>query len=227
MKPFLKRRAALAGLMILAFAPLVSTSDAWADTGKTVPATKVFPFLESMLKVPPAERARIKVTYALRSGGKPATGIKATLIEAGGARIPLPMDDQGRFERLPTLAQLQAKAQLNLDVPANAKFGTAMLLDPVLKPAAEYDARELVATVDESNSAIRKAAGAMALMAPQMTGLAFKGATSGQVIFPNGSTQPLPTDGGAVVYRLGQYKGAARVRLAKTPSLVDFHDKKK
>lgn len=222
MSLILKRRGALAGLMLLALAPL-----AQADAGKTAPATKVFPFLEAMLKVPPAERARIKVTYALRREGKPAAGVKATLIEASGARTLLPIDDKGRFERLPTLAQLQAKAQLNLDVPADAKFGTAMLLDPVLKPAAEYDARELVATVEESNSAIRKAAGAMALMAPQMSGLAFVKAESGVAVFPNGSSKPLPVNAGAVVFRPDDFKGATRVRLAKTPAAVDYYDKKK
>ncbi|WP_089930009.1 DUF2987 domain-containing protein [Caulobacter sp. UNC279MFTsu5.1] len=218
----MKRRAALAGLMILVLAP-----PAHADAGKTVPATKVFPFLESMLKLQPAERARIKVTYALRRDGKPAAGVKAALIEASGARTPLPIDDQGRFERLPTLAQLQAKAQLHLDVPADAKFGTAMLLDPVLKPATEYDSRELAATVEESNSAIRKAAGAMALMAPQMEGLAFKKAESGVAVFPDGSARPLPSDAGTVVFEPGQFKGAARVRLAKIPAAVDYYDKKK
>ena len=222
----LKRRAALAGL-ILTLAPLTLASEVWADAGKTVPATKVFPFLEAMLKVPAAERARIKVTYALRREGKPAGGVKATLIEAGGARTLLPIDDKGRFERLPTLAQLQAKAQLNLDVPADAKFGTAMLLDPVLKPAAEYDARELVATVEESNSAIRKAAGPMALMAPQMTGLAFLKAESGVALFPKGSSKPLSVNAGTVVFRPDDFKGASRVRLAKVPSAVDYYDKKK
>lgn len=210
------------GLTVLALAPL-----AQADAGKTVPATKVFPFLESMLKLSPAERARIKVTYALRRDGKPAAGVKAALIEAGGARTPLPIDDQGRFERLPTLAQLQAKAQLHLDVPADTKFGTAMLLDPVLKPSTEYDSRELVATVEESNSAIRKAAGAMALLAPQMEGLAFQKAESGVAIFPNGSSRPLPSEAGAVLFEPSQFKGAARVRLAKTPTAVDYYDKKK
>lgn len=218
----MNRRAALAGLMFLALAPL-----AHADGGRTVPAGKVFPFLESMLKVPPAERARIKVTYALRRDGKPAVGVKATLVEANGTRTPLPMDDRGRFERLPTLAQLQAKAQVNLDVPADAKFGAAMQLEPVLKPAAEYDARELVATVEESNSAIRKAAGAMALMAPQMTGLAFLKAESGVAMFPDGSSKPLPVNAGTVVFRPDDFKGASRVRLAKVPASVDYYDKKK
>jgi hypothetical protein len=67
----------------------------------------------------------------------------------------------------------------------------------------------------------------MAMMAPQMTGLAFAKAESGVVVFPNGSSQPLPVVDGAVVYRSGVYKGAARVRLAKTPTVVDFYDKKK
>lgn len=218
----MKRRAALAGLMILGLAPL-----AHADAGKTVPATKVFPFLEALLKLPPADRARIKVTYALRRDGKPAAGVKAALIEASGARTPLPIDDQGRFERLPTLAQLQAKAQLHLDVPAAAKFGTAMLLDPVLKPSTDYDARELVTTVEESNGAIRKAAGAMALMAPQMEGLSFQKAESGVAVFPNGSSRPLPSDAGAVIFEPDQFKGATRVRLAKIPTAVDYYDRKK
>jgi hypothetical protein len=227
MRTSLKRRAALVGLMALALAPLGPISNAWADAGKIVPATKVFPFLEAMLKLPPTERARIKVTYALRRDGKPAAGVKAALIETNGARTPLPIDDQGRFERLPTLAQLQAKAQLHLDAPADAKFGTAMLLDPVLKASADYDSRELAATVEESNTAIRKAAGAMALMAPQMEGLAFKKAESGVAIFPNGSSRPLPSEAGTVVFEPGQFKGAARVRLAKTPTAVDYYDKKK
>jgi hypothetical protein len=218
----LTRRAA-ATLIALA---LVATT-AQADTGKTAPATKVFTFLEAFLKIPPAERARIRVSYALRRDGKPATGVKATLVEASGARTLLPIDGEGRFERTPTLAQLQAKAQVAFDVPADTKFGTAMLLDPVLKPAAEYDARELVATVEESNAAIRKAAGPMAMMAPRMEGLSFLKAESGVALFPNGSTKPLPVAAGAVVFEPDAFKGATRVRLAKTPTVVDYYDKKK
>ena len=221
------RRAAVTSLIALAIVSAAPFSVARAETGKLVPATKVFSFLEAFLKVPAAERARIKVTYALRRDGKPAPGIKATLVEASGARTPLPMDGEGRFERTPTLAQLQAKAQVAFDVPADAKFGVAMLLDPVLKPAADYDARELVATVEDSNAAIRKAAGPMAMMAPQMDGLTFLKAESGVAMFPNGSTKPLPASAGTVIFEPDQFKGASRVRLAKVPSAVDYYDKKK
>ncbi|MFZ0269651.1 hypothetical protein [Caulobacter sp.] len=213
----------------LAALTLVSTipSAVRADGGKIAPATKVFSFLEAFLKLPAAERSRIKLSYALLRDGKRAAGLKATLIEAGGVRTPLPIDGEGRFERMPTLAQLQAKAQVSFDVPADTKLGSSMLLDPVLKPAAEYDARELVATVEDSNRAIRKAAGLMAMMAPHMDGLKFLAADSGVAIFPNGSSKPLPADAGAVVFEPGQFKGASRVRLAKTPSAVDYYVAKK
>lgn len=226
MSPSLNRRGAATALISLVLVSSIPLSARAAD-GKVAPATKVFSFLEAFLKVPPAERARIKLTYALMRDGKRATGVKATLIEAGGARTPLPLDAEGRFERTPTLAQLQAKAQVGFDVPADTKLGSTMLLDPVLKPAAEYDARELVATVEDSNKAIRKAAGPMALMAPQMDGLKFLAVDSGVAIFPNGSSKPLPARAGAVVFEAYQFKGASRVRLAKTPSAVDYYIKKK
>jgi hypothetical protein len=221
------RRAAAPALVALALASATLSSAAWADAGKTAPATKVYAFLEGFLKVPAAERARIKVTYRLLRDGKPATGVKATLVEAGGARTPWPIDDRGRFERTPTLAQLQGKAQINFDVPADTKFSSTMLLDPVLKAQAEYDARELATTVDESNNVIRKAAGAMAMMAPQMEGLVFRKAESGVAVFPDGSVKPLPADAGAVIFEPNQFKGASRVRLARTPTDVDYYDKKK
>ena len=221
-----KRRAVASALMFLALVSAIPFA-AKADAGKVAPATKVFAFLEAFLKVPAAERSRIKVSYALLREGKPATGVKATLIEANGVRTPLPIDGLGRFEHAPTLAQLQAKAQISFDVPADTKLGSRMLLDPVLKPAAEYDARELVATVEDSNRAIRKAAGPMALMAPQMDGLKFTTVDSGVAIFPNGSSKPLPVNAGAVVFEPGQLKGASRVRLAKAPSAVDYYVVKK
>lgn len=226
MSPSLNRRVAASVLVSLALASAIPSAAQAAD-GKIAPATKVFSFLEAFLKVPPAERSRIKLTYALMRDGKRATGVKATLVEANGTRTPLPIDGEGRFERTPTLAQLQAKAQVGFDVPADAKLGSTMLLDPTLKPAAEYDVRELVATVEESNKAIRKAAGPMALMAPQMDGLKFLAADSGVAIFSNGSSKPLPASAGGVVFEPGQFKGASRVRLAKTPTAVDYYVAKK
>lgn len=220
------RRTVASALTSLALAAAIPVA-ARADDGKVAPATKVFSFLEAFLKVPAAERSRIKLTYALMREGKRATGVKATLIEANGVRTPLPIDSEGRFERTPNLAQLRGKAQVGFDVPADTKLSSTMMLDPALKPAAEYDARELVVTVEDSNKAIRKAAGPMALMAPQMDGLKFLAVESGVALFPNGSSKPLPAGAGGVVFEPDLFKGASRVRLAKTPSAVDYYVRKK
>jgi hypothetical protein len=216
------RRALLVGLAALAL-----SSSAWADGGKVVPAAKVFPFLEAFLKVPAAQRGRLQLAYALRHDGKPATGVKATLVEAGGARIPLPIAGNGRFERLPTLAQLQAKAQIALDAPAGSKFGISLDFSPALKPSQDYDARELVAAVDEANAAMAKAAGPLSLALPDMTGVTFAKAETGVAVFPDGRTQPLPVVAGAPVFRPAQFKTATRVRLSRMPVDLGFYDKKK
>jgi len=221
------RRAVASALASLALASAIP-SMAIAEAAKVVPAAKVFPFLEAFLKVPAAERARLRVTYSLHQDGKPAVGVKAALVENGGSRTPLPIEAAtGRFERLPTLAQLQGKAQVAFDVPSATKFGVGMDLSPALAPALDYDARELTVTVKESNVAIRKAAGPMALMAPTMTGIAFAKAETGVAVFPDGSSRPLPAIKGMPYYRPEQFEGAIRVRLGKMPASVGFYDKKK
>jgi hypothetical protein len=217
----LARRAALAGLMALA------AGAAMAQGGKVVPAGKVFVYLESFLKVPAQERSRTRVTYALMRDGKPAGGVKATLVEASGARTPLPIASDGRFERVPTLAQLQGDAKIEFEAPADAKFGLNMKIEPVLKPAPEYDVAELRAVVDSTNRVIGKAAGPMALLAPKMAGLAFPGAASGVAIGADGKTEPLPVEDKSPVFRPSDFKSATRIRLSATPSRVVFAQGKK
>lgn len=198
-----------------------------ASAEKVVPATKVMPFLDKFLKVPPAERSRMKLSYAVLRDGKPARDLKVVLVEPGGARTPLPMDDEGFFERLPTLAQLEKGANIAFDLPADQKLGSAMDIAPQLKPAGEYDVRELAATVDQANAVIGKTAGVMAFMAPKLSGIAFPKAEGGMVLFSDGRTQPLPLVRSGPYFRPGDFKGAVRVKLTKTPTKVAFYSGKK
>ncbi|MBI1685509.1 hypothetical protein [Caulobacter hibisci] len=217
-------RAALAAAVVA----LAAGSVALAQGGKIAPADKVFSYLENFLKVPAQERSRTRVAFALSRDGKPAAGLKATLVEAGGARTPLPINAEGRFERLPTLAQLQGGAKVEFDAPADAKFGSTLIIEPVLKPAAEYDVAELKAVVESTNGVIGKAAGPMAMLAPKMTGLSFPGAGGGVVVGADGKTQTLPlSPSKAPIFRLSDFKGASRVRLSATPSQVRFVQSKK
>jgi hypothetical protein len=194
---------------------------------QTVPAGKLLPFLDKFLKVPPAERARLKLSYSLRRDGQPLANLKATLVEKSGARTPLPINGDGYFERLPTLAQIQGDANIVLDVPADAKLGKFMSFGTQLKPAGEYDARELAATVNEANTVIGRAAGPMAFMAPKMSGIAFPKAEGGVIVFADGHTQPLPQVEETPYFRPADNQGAVRVKLTKTPTKVGFYNDKK
>lgn len=219
------RRTALA--IIVGFAASAMAVAGPASAEKVVPATKVMPFLDKFLKVPSAERSRMKLSYAILRDGKRAPDLKAVLVEPGGARTPLPVDEEGVFERLPTLAQLEKGANIAFDVPADLKLGSAMDIAPQLKPAGEYDVRELVATVDQANTVIGKTAGVMAFMAPKLSGIAFPKAEGGMVLFADGRTQPLPLIRNSPYFRPDDFKGAARVKLTKTPTKVAFYSGKK
>ncbi len=194
---------------------------------KTGPAAKAFPFLEKFLKVPAGERARVRLGYTLSLNDKPLANLKATLIEASGARTPLPVNASGAFERLPTLAQLEGGARLSLDLPEDAKVGTTLNFATQLNPATEYDARELAATVTEANMVIGKAAGPMGMLLPKMTGISFVKAAGGVAILADGRTLPLPLIKETPYFRPEDFKGAVRVKLTKSPTKVGFYDRKK
>lgn len=212
--------------LILALGLAASAAPALAE--QTVPASKLLPFLDKFLKVPPGERTRLKLSYALRREGQPLANAKAVLVEKGGARTPLPINGDGYFERLPTLAQLESDADIVLaDVPADAKLGKVMSFGTQLKPAAEYEVRELAATVNEANTVIGKAAGPMSFMAPKMTGVVFPKAEGGSIVFADGHSAPLPETKDTPYFRPADHQGAVRVKLTKTPTKVGFYDGKK
>jgi len=194
---------------------------------KIGPAAKAFPYLEKFLKVPAGERARVRLGYTLSLNDKPLANLKATLIEANGARTPLPVNASGAFERLPTLAQLEGGAKLALDLPEDAKVGTTLNFATQLNPATDYDTRDLTATVTEANTVISRAAGPMGMLLPKMTGIAFVKAAGGVAVFADGRTQPLPLIKETPYFRPENFKGAVRVKLTKSPTKVGFYDRTK
>lgn len=211
--------------LILAAALAMVATPALAE--KTAPANKVLSYLDKYLKIPPSERTRVRLAYAIRHDGKPIPNLKVTLVEKNGARTPLPVNANGFFERLPSLAQLQGDPDLVFDVPADWKMGTVLDIQTQLKPATEYDVRELTATVGEANAIIGKAAGVASLMAPKMSGIAFLNAEGGVAVFADGRTAPLPKAKEMPYFRPADHQGAVRVKLTKTPTKVAFYQGKK
>jgi len=215
----MKRALILAAVLAAAATPALAE--------KTAPAGKVFMFLDKYLKVPPSERTRMKISYGIRHEGQPAANLKATLVEKNGVRTPMPINADGYFERLPTLAQLSGDPSLVFDVPADWKLGSRIDIDPQIKPTADYDVRELTATIDEANTVIGKAAGVAAFMAPKMSGIAFLKGEGGVAVFADGHTVPLPEAKGMPYFLPADHKGAVRVKLTKTPTKVAFYQGKK
>ncbi|PZR31684.1 hypothetical protein [Caulobacter segnis] len=211
--------------LMLGVALVTAATPALAE--KSAPAGRVMMFLDKFLKVPPAERSRVRLSYAIRHDDKPAGNLKATLVEKNGARTPLPINADGYFERLPTLAQLQGDPQIVFDVPADWKMGSAIDFAPQLKPAGEYDVGELSATVNEANTVMGKAGGILAFAAPKMSGILFEKASGGLVVFGDGRTAPLPTIASGPYFRPGDFQGAVRVKLTKSPTKVAFYSGKK
>jgi len=214
-----------AGLALTAVMALAVATPLRAEE-QTYPVAKAFPFLETYLKLPPADKTRFRLIYAPRLDGKFLSGQKATLVEANGTRTSLPIGADGFYERTPTLAQLK-DAKVLLDGPKGAKLGVTMTFVTTLKPATEYEVRDLVATVDETNASIRKHAGPAAMLAPKMGGIAFRDGEGAVAVYGDGRTRPLPELRGTPVFWPEDFAGATRVRLAKAPSAVRFAPKKK
>jgi hypothetical protein len=119
---------------------------------KTAPAGKVLPFLDKFLKRAAGRPDAPEAAYGIRRDGQPAPNLKATLVEKSGARTPLSVNGEGYFERLPTLGSVERRPHGRLRRSGRRQAGHARDFGTQLKPAAEYDARELTATVAEANT---------------------------------------------------------------------------
>ena len=207
------RRTILAGAFALAAVSPAAAADRLVDP------KKVFPYLEAYLKLPAAERSRFKTTYAFRIGAQPLTA-PVWLVE-GAARTQLPLAPDGQVTRLPTLAQLQT-AKLQVGVPEGAKVGVTIGIEPLVRPAAEMDAREVAAALAQAAAGVKKAAGVMAMAMPKLTQVSFPGAPSGEVITADGKRTALPMLKGAPSFTPADFPTAKTLRFPKAPAKLDM-----
>jgi len=203
--------------LLSALMVLLAASPALAE--KSVPASKAMPFLETYLKLPAAERSRFTPAYYLHIGPQPLTA--PVWLVQGGVRTPVPLNAQGRIERLPTLAQL-ADGKLAIGVDGETKLSVRLFIEPMMAPAADLDARELAAAIAQAVAGERKAAGLLALVAPKFKDVGFVGVPSGEVEFADGRRAPLPLVKGVPTYNPTDLPNARRIRLPKVPDRLDI-----
>jgi len=125
-------------------------------------------------------------------------------------------------ERLPTPAELAAKAQILVETPKGVKIGEQLSMDTTIKPSTEIDPAQCAGAIAQTSAAIARFAGVLAFAAPKIKACTFPGAPSGVAVLPDGKTQPLPLIKGAPAYDPTAIKGVKLIRLAKAPIVVSL-----
>jgi len=211
------RRSTLLGL-----AALLSVGWATGAAAKTksFPATKLFPYLDLYLGIPAPQRTLFVLAYFLKLNGKPAASMQPVLI-VGGSRTVLPVGADGRVQRLPSLADLKAKTQIELSAPEGSKFSLNMEMLARVTPATAIPAGQLVAAIDQCDRAIRSKAGLLGFAAPKIKRAVFKGAGSGTAVNAQGVARPLPlTAEGSPAFDPEQMPGTVTIKLARAPTSI-------
>jgi hypothetical protein len=158
--------------------------------GTTAKADALYPYLKMYLEAPPEQRTHFVLAYYAMRGHKPAPDVKAFLVGANGARRPIGIAGDGRIQTLPSLADLHANIQVEIDT--SDKITPSLEILATAAPAARMDTHALVQAMDQANAAIAAHAGVLAFAAPKLTCAYMLGAHSGQAVLANGKSVPLP-----------------------------------
>jgi hypothetical protein len=181
-----------------------------------IAADKLFFMLDKFYATPPADRSKLAVHYTIMQNKKPAPNIRLTLV-ANGKRTPLPVAPDGEVQRLPTAEELAAHPQIAV---GGGAVQVTLGLWSSIRPSEEISAADCALAIAQANSTMKRAAGVMAMLAPQVKVTTFPGAGSGVAVMADGKTTPLPLFKGAPAYDPVAIKGAKTIRLAKAPTAV-------
>lgn len=154
-------------------------------------ADKLYPYLKMYLETPPRQRDRFLLAFYLTRDRKPASDVKAFLVGPGGRR-PIAIAGDGHILTVPSLADLNAGVQVEIDAPAPDKIGAVPEILATMPSAAHLDTHQLILAMDQANAAIAAHTGILSFAAPKLTCAYMLGAHSGQAQLANGRTVPLP-----------------------------------
>jgi hypothetical protein len=200
--------------------PLLATPSLAAQRETDV--SKVFVFLDNFLRMSPAERARLDVSFYLTQNGLPPKGVKAWIIDKDGSRTDVPIGADGKFEREPTLKQLVEKSKIVFEGQDKSGYSVRIGLVWGARPAIEMDAQKVAACLNDTNAIVKKAAGRFGMVAPRMIQVAFPGAPSGAAVMANGQATPLPMFKGCPAFNPEAMAGATKLRFTKAPWRMEF-----
>jgi hypothetical protein len=213
----------MTSLLLLAAAAAIATPapTSMEFSQRTQDAAKVFPYVEHFLTIPPAEQSDFTVAYYLKRDGQPAADVAVTLID-NGVRIPVPIDEDGRIERLPTLAEVRDHAMVAFDVPDHTHMKVRIGLAPIAPPSTAMDAPALQRAIVQANTAIHRLAGIFQVGVPKLKSALFDGAEGGAAVMADGSTVPLPVKPDGPYYQPSKLRGAVTLTFTKPAQHIDI-----
>jgi len=213
-----------ASLLGLSFAALGLVSTAQAQTAlvegvRQVPVKKLFPYFDLYLGLPPQDRDGFHLEYLVKSS---ETSVRPRMVYTlGSVRTPIQLDSKGKILTMPDMTMLQ---QGKVEVPATSPRGEIVLnLEPLVPLSRTIPANAVSNSIADYAKAISRA-GPLALAIPKLTGIAFKGVVSGQVVFADGRKVSLPVERGLPVFRPSQstMRGAVSLEFPAIPSRAEF-----
>jgi len=184
--------------------------------------SRVFVFLDNFLRLTPAERARLKVSFYLTQKGRAPKGVKAWLVDKDGTITQMPIAADGRFLRLPTLKQLVEKSTIVFEGEEASGYSVRIGLVWGSQPRMEMEAAEVSRILADANAIVKKAAGVFSVAAPKMVQVAFPGGAGGEVVMANGKVAPLPLFKGSPAFNPSTHAGAETIRFSKLPLRMEF-----
>ena len=191
---------------------------------QTLPAAKVFPFLDVYLGLPASERDHFRMEYSITGDGPPANA--HLLLKRASGDAPLTLGAEGQILTQPSLADLKS-AQVVMTTPKGTHYGIALRLVASEAPAQTLDVAPLKTGIDQARIAAKKAAGLMSMMVPDFETVCFIGAGSGQAVLADGKTTPLKVSAPPSAPKLlnpcltpVDMPQARQVTLAKTPTAI-------
>jgi len=184
----LDRRRLIGGIAV----SILAAPAALAAAQPLVKVDALFPYLKIYLEATPEQRSRFTLAYYAMRDRRPAPDVKAFLVGADGRRRPIAIAGDGRVETLPTLSDLHANIQVEVDAAPSDKITPNVEILANVAAAARMDTRPLVQAMEQANAAIAAHAGILSFAAPKLTCAYMIGAHSGQAVLANGHSVPLP-----------------------------------
>jgi hypothetical protein len=216
-------RAYLAALGFFVLVPSLGLAQTPAkqNPSRSIEVKKVFGYYDIYLRLPPQERDGFAMSYILRARDS-ATSRPQMNYVLGNTRTPIQIAPNGKILTLPD-ANMYANGKV--EIPAGQPGASiGMDLEAIIPLARNISAADAANPVNDYAAALRRA-GPLGLIAPKLTGITFKGVTSGEAVFGDGRRTALGRgEGGGVVFRpaLPAMRGVTNLVFPAQPASAEF-----